>query len=88
MLNLILGLFSNGFSAFATSYGLYGVSTSFNLISKPNYSLNLGITNITYKSLSQNYLDFNFNYSKSSFSIQIIGSVPLNHNLKYVSRFR
>ncbi|MEO0218378.1 MAG: hypothetical protein ABIL72_07635, partial [candidate division WOR-3 bacterium] len=78
----------NGFSGFATSYGIYGYSANFNIFNKPNYNLNVGITNIIYRNNTSSYLNFNFNYNKNSFSIQVIGSFPLNYNFNYVPNFR
>ena len=86
MLNLLLNLTLNGFNAFGTNYGIYGYFTSFNLINKPNYTLNLGFGTITNSSFSRNYLNFDFKYNKGSFYIQVIGSFPLNYN--YVPNFR
>jgi|DewCreStandDraft_5_1066085.scaffolds.fasta_scaffold23492_1 hypothetical protein len=86
MFNLLLDLTLNGFSVFGTNYGMYGYATSFNLISKPNYTLNFGLGIITSNAFSKNYMNFDFKYNKGSFYIHIIGSFPLNYN--YVSNFR
>jgi hypothetical protein len=89
MLNILLTLIFNkplGFSSFVSSSGAYGYWTNYNFINKPNWTLNVGFSYIKYQNVSQNYMNFDFKYNKNGFSIQIIGSFPLNYN--YVPSFR
>ncbi len=88
MLSLILSLTFRGFEGFATSYGAYGYGINFNIFNKPNYTLNFGISSITYVNKSTNFLKFDFQYNKSLFSIQIIGNFPINYNFNYVPGIR
>jgi heterodisulfide reductase subunit B len=89
MLNILLTLLFNkplGFSSFVSSSGAYGYWTNYNFINKPNWTLNVGFSYIKYQNVSQNYMNFDFKYNKNGFSIQFIGSFPLNYN--YVPSFR
>ncbi|MCS7245342.1 MAG: hypothetical protein N2504_02775 [candidate division WOR-3 bacterium] len=75
MFNLILVFLNlNSVNGFATSYGAYGFSTSFNIINRPNYILNAGFSNISYNGLIRNYINFDFHYKRGSFSFEIYGS--------------
>lgn len=75
MFSLILSFLNlNSVNGFATSYGVYGFSTSFNVINKPNYILNVGFSNISYNGLMRNYLNFDFQYKKGIFSFEVYGS--------------
>ncbi len=74
----ILLSFNGSVQAFASSNGLFGLSTSYRVIQKPNYTLNLGFSSLNYRGTSYNFATFDMGVKFKNFSIRIYGNMPIN----------
>ncbi len=83
----ILLSFNGSVQAFASSNGLLGLSTSYNVIQKPNYTLNLGISTLRYRGTSYNFASFDLGMKFRGFSIRIYGNMPINTTFNSSSPF-
>jgi len=79
--------FNGSFQAFASSNGLLGISTSYNVIQKPNYTLNLGFSTLNYRGTSYNFATFDMGVKFKGLSIRIYGNMPINTNFNSGSPF-
>ncbi len=65
------------FGIYATNNG-YAFSTSFKVIQKKNYTLNLGFTNYSYMGLRRNFLNMDFRMKWNNLEIRVIGNIPID----------
>ena len=55
-----------------------GISTSYNILKKPHYNIDLGFSSIRYKGLSYNFATFDMKMQFKGLTIQIYGNIPVN----------
>ncbi len=79
--------FNGSVQAFASSSGLLGLSTSYNVLSRPNYTLNIGFSTLNYRGTSYNFATFDMGMKFRGFSIRIYGHMPINTNFNNKSPF-
>jgi len=54
-----------------------GLSTSYQVFQKPNYTLNVGLSTLRYRGYSSNFAHFDMRLKFKGFSLQIYGTMPL-----------
>ena len=79
----LLVAFNGSVQAFASSNGLLGISTTYNLIKKPSYTLNLGISSLNYRGYSYNFATFDMKMKIKGLTIQVYGNLPVNNLVKF-----
>ena len=77
----ILMTFNGSVQAFASSNGLLGLSTSYNVIQNSKYTLNLGFSTLNYRGTSYNFATFDMGIRFGGLSIHVSGNMPISTQL-------